>query len=175
MTRLIIGIMCGILLSFISVSIFDQWNTLIEAQRIFENTNNNVFQATSRAISTLVGANFSFDIFNYFQSLPYTIQGFFQPAFFACFFLGFISGAISIGIKKGLIASFLVIIITFLLWIILSIFSGEDLMALFQGTELIKTIGGTLSAILSGMFGGILGGYLTGNYPKLKQENYNKD
>ena len=167
MTRIILGVLSGILLSFISVSLFDQWNTLMTAQMFME-TNNNFFQATSK----LIGANFQFDIISFFQIWPnYSVQEFFQPAFFGCLFIGFISGAISIGTKRGIMASFLVIIITFLMWIILSIFSGVDLMALFQGTQLIATIGGILSALLSGLLGGMFGGFLTGKYPTLKKND----
>jgi hypothetical protein len=115
-------------------------------------------------ISTLLSANFEFNLIGFFGSGPYTIPGFFEPAFLSCLFLGFLSGVIVQGIKRGMIGSFLVIIITLLMWIIFSIFSGQDLMSIFTGTQLIETIGGILGALLAGVGGGLLGGYLGGPY-----------
>ncbi|MBY9007619.1 MAG: hypothetical protein KGD63_12785 [Candidatus Lokiarchaeota archaeon] len=165
MARLIIGVLGGVLLSFISVSIFQAWVPIETAQLIIE-TNGNFFQATSE----MVGANFKFDIIGFFLSWPnYSIQTFFSPAFFGCALIGFIAGILSIGVKRGIMASVLVIIITFLMWILFSIFSGEDLMSLFQGIQLRATIGGVLGALLSGISGGIIGGFLTGKYPNIKR------
>ncbi|TXT64907.1 MAG: conserved membrane protein of unknown function [Promethearchaeota archaeon] len=155
--RLAIGVVVGLVLSFFSVSLFDQWNTLSMAVTLGQY---NFFSG----ISTLLSANFEFNLIGFFASGPCTIPGFFQPAFLSCLFLGFLSGVIVQGIKRGMIGSFLVIIITLLMWIIFSIFSGQDLMSIFTGTQLIETIGGILGALLAGVGGGLLGGYLGGPY-----------
>ena len=160
MAKLLIGVVIGILLSFISVAIFNAWESLETAQLIMD-TNGNFFQATS----VLIGANFKFDIIGFFMSWPnYSIQTFFLPAFFGCAFIGFVAGALSIGVKRGIMASFSVIIIVFLLWILFNIFSGEDLMALFQGNQLVETLGGIFSAMLGAIIGGLIGGAVSGPY-----------
>ncbi|GAH25319.1 unnamed protein product, partial [marine sediment metagenome] len=89
------------------------------------------------------------------------------PQLLACIFIGFLSGTISKGLKRGLIASILVIIIAFLIWMLLSVISGEDLMALFQGAQLFSTIGGIFSAILGSVIGGVLGGLISGPYEEV--------
>ncbi|MBD3215696.1 MAG: hypothetical protein GF311_24000, partial [Candidatus Lokiarchaeota archaeon] len=151
--RLAIGVVVGLILSFFSVSLFNEWTTLNMAVTLGQY---NFFSG----ISTLLSANFEFNLIGFFASGSYTIPGFFQPAFLSCLFLGFLSGVIVQGIKRGIIGSFLVIIITLLMWIIFSIFSGQDLMSFFTGTQLIETIGGILGALLAGGGGGLLGGYL---------------
>ena len=37
-------------------------------------------------------------------------------------------------------------------------------MALFQGTQLIETLGGIISAIIGGFIGGLVGGLISGPY-----------
>ncbi|MBD3196024.1 MAG: hypothetical protein GF317_13280 [Candidatus Lokiarchaeota archaeon] len=157
MARLAIGIVVGVLLSFISVSLFDMWSTFVLAETISQY---NIL----KAMSTLIGANFEFDIITFFTSGPYTLPNFFQPALLSCIFLGIISGAIAKGLKRGTMASFLVITISILIWILISIVSGEDLMALFQGAQLISTVGGILGALIAGILGGLLGGLISGPY-----------
>jgi hypothetical protein len=78
-----------------------------------------------------------------------------------------VSGTISKGLKRGVIASSLVIIIGFLIWMLLSVISGEDLMALFQGAQLSVTVGGILSAILGAVIGGLIGGFISGPYEEV--------
>ena len=113
-----------------------------------------------------IGANFKFDIIAFFTGTP-SITEFFAPQLLACIFIGYVSGTISKGLKRGLIASSLVIIIGFLIWMLLSVISGEDLMALFQGAQLYVTIGGILSAILGAVIGGLLGGFISGPYEEI--------
>lgn len=155
--KLPIGISIGIVLSFFSVSLFDQWDTFHKAA-IFAPYN------IIHTFSSLVGANFKFDIITYFALGPYTIENFFQPALLGCIFIGFMAGIIAKGLKRSIIASFLVIVISLLIWIILYIFSGEDLGALFQGTLLIPTVGGMIGGLMGGLFGGLLAGLLTLSY-----------
>ncbi|TXT67319.1 MAG: conserved membrane protein of unknown function [Promethearchaeota archaeon] len=154
MVRLGIGIGIGIALSFFSVSLFNQWQTFRTAILFSE-------YDILQGIGTLVEDLFEFDIINFFSVGPYTITNFFQPAFLACLLMGFVSGAISGGLKRGFIAGTLVIIISLLIWICLSIFSGQDLIALFQGAQLLDTIGGILGALSGGVLGGIAGGSAT--------------
>ena len=54
--------------------------------------------------------------------------------------------------------------VNILLWIIFSIVSGEDLMALFQGTQLSETLGGIISGLLGAFIGGSIGGLISGPY-----------
>jgi len=119
-----------------------------------------------KVIVIQIGANFKFDLLAFFTGTP-NIADFFAPQLLASIFIGFLSGAISKGLKRGLIASSLVIIIDFLIWMLLSVISGEDLMALFQGAQLSGTIGGILSAILGAILGGLLGGIISGPYEEV--------
>jgi len=116
-----------------------------------------------KVIVIQIGANFKFDLLAFFMG-TLSIDDFFAPQLLASIFIGFLSGAISKGLKRGLIASSLVIIIDFLIWMLLSVISGEDLMALFQGVQLSGTIGGILSAIFGAIIGGLLGGIISGPY-----------
>ncbi|MBA7572529.1 hypothetical protein ES708_14312 [subsurface metagenome] len=50
---------------------------------------------------------------------------------------------------------------------LLSVISGEDLMALFQGTQLSVTIGGMLTAIIGSIIGGLIGGVISGPYEEV--------
>ncbi len=123
-----------------------------------------------KVIVLQIGANFKFDLLAFFTGTP-NIAGVFAPQLLACIFIGFLSGTISKGLKRGLIASSLVIIITFLIWMLLSVISGEDLMALFQGPQLFGTIGGILSAILGAIIGGLIGGFVSGPYEEVYIKN----
>jgi hypothetical protein len=116
-----------------------------------------------KVVILMIGANFKFDLISFFLETP-TIFEFFAPQLLASIFIGFLSGTISKGFKRGLIASIIVIITDVLVWILLSVISGEDLMALFQGAQLSATIGGILTAILGAILGGALGGFLSGPY-----------
>jgi hypothetical protein len=155
--KLPIGVVVGIILSFFSVSLFDQWKTFSDAL-VFAPYN------IIETFAWLIGANFEFDIISYFAFGPYTIQNFFQPALLGCIFIGFTSGIIARGLKRSILASLLVIIISLLIWIILYIFSGQDLGALFQGTLLIPTVGGMIGALAGGLLGGLLAGLATISY-----------
>jgi hypothetical protein len=116
-----------------------------------------------KVIILQIGANFKFDLLAFFTGTP-SIAEFFAPQVLACIFIGYVSGTISKGLKRGVIASSLVIIIGFLIWMLLSVISGEDLMALFQGAQLSVTVGGILSAILGALIGGSIGGLISGPY-----------
>jgi len=119
-----------------------------------------------KVIILQIGANFKFDLLAFFTGTP-SITEFFAPQVLACIFIGYVSGTISKGLKRGVIASSLVIIIGFLIWMLLSVISGEDLMALFQGAQLFVTVGGILSAILGAVIGGLLGGFISGPYEEV--------
>ncbi|MBY8990472.1 MAG: hypothetical protein KGD58_06930 [Candidatus Lokiarchaeota archaeon] len=154
--RLIFGIIIGIILSFFSVFFFNMTGVITQIKQY-------VGSDTIKAASLLVGANFDFDMISFFTSNP-TILGFFAPELLAWIFLGFLSGAIAKGTKRGVVTGLLIVVIDVLLWIIFSIVSGEDLMALFQDTQLSETLGGIISAILGAFIGGGLGGLISGPY-----------
>ncbi len=157
--RLVLGIIVGILFSFFTVFFFNMEATILQIQ---------VYLQTDilKVIILQIGANFKFDLLAFFTGTP-SITEFFAPQVLACIFIGYVSGTISKGLKRGVIASSLVIIIGFLIWMLLSVISGEDLMALFQGVQLFVTVGGILSAILGAVIGGLLGGFISGPYEEV--------
>ena len=116
-----------------------------------------------RVAAKLVGANFDFDMISFFTGSP-TLIGFFVPEILAWIFIGYITGSIAKGLKRGVLASSLVVIIVLLIWILLSIITGEDLMLLFQGPQLIETLGGIISAFVGVLIGGLFGGLVSGPY-----------
>ncbi len=157
--RLVLGIIVGIVFSFFTVFFFNMEATIIQIQ-IYLQTD------ILKVIILQIGANFKFDLLAFFTGTP-SITEFFAPQVLACIFIGYVSGTISKGLKRGLTASSLVIIIGFLIWMLLSVISGEDLMALFQGAQLFVTVGGILSAILGAVIGGLLGGFISGPYEEV--------
>jgi hypothetical protein len=154
--RLVISIIVGIVLSFFSAFFF---NMMVILNQIELYAGNDVI----RIAALLVGANFNFDMISYFTGSP-SILGFFAPEILAWIFIGYISGTIVKGFKRGVIASSLVVVVVLSIWIILSIFSQVDLMALFQGNQLIETLGGIFSAFVGVLIGGTVGGLISGPY-----------
>ncbi len=154
MVRLAIGVGVGIILSFFSVSLFNEWETFRTSLQFSQ-------YSVLQAIGNLIGDIFDFDIIHFFSSGPYNIDNFFQPALLACLLMGLISGAIARGLRRGFIAGVLVIVLSLLIWICLSIFAGTDLISLFQGPQLIETIGGILGALTGGILGGLAGGFIS--------------
>lgn len=154
--RLILGIIIGIVLSFFSVFFFNMENLI---NQIKTNANSDLL----KAIALLVGANFKFDIIAFFSG-TLTVTGFFAAQLLAWLFIGYVSGSIAKGLKRGIISSVLVVVVVLLIWIILSIISGVDLMALFQGNQLTETLGGIFSAFLGAFIGGLIGGLVSGPY-----------
>ena len=157
--RLVLGIIVGIVFSFFTVFFFNMEATILQIQ-IYLQTD------ILKVIILQIGANFKFDLIAFFTGTP-SFTEFFSPQLLACIFIGYVSGTISKGLKRGLIASSLVIIIGFLIWMLLSVISGEDLMALFQGAQLSVTVGGILSAVLGAVLGGLLGGFISGPYEEI--------
>ncbi len=154
--RLIFGILIGIILSFLTVFLFNMENIF---NQIIITADSNLL----KAVALLIGANFKFDILAFFSG-SITVAGFFAAQLLAWLFMGYISGTIAKGLRRGIIASLLVVVVDILLWIILSIVSGEDLMALFQGVQLSETLGGIISAFLGAFIGGLTGGLISGPY-----------
>ncbi|MFX1378061.1 MAG: hypothetical protein ACFFA4_03120 [Promethearchaeota archaeon] len=154
--RLVISIIVGVILSFFTVFFF---NMMVILNQIELEAGSNLL----RIASLLVGANFDFDMISFIIGSP-SVLGFFAPEILAWVFISYISGTIAKGFRRGVIASILVVVIVLLIWILLSIFSGEDLMALFQGNQLIETLGGIISAFVGGLIGGTIGGLISGPY-----------
>jgi len=154
--RLIIGIIVGIILSFFTIFFF---NMMVIINQIESYAGNDLI----RIASLLVGANFNFDMISFFTETP-SILGFFAPEILAWLFISYITGTLAKGLRRGIISSLLVVIVVLLIWIILSIISGEDLMALFQGNQLTVTLGGIISAFLGAFTGGLIGGLVSGPY-----------
>ena len=154
--RLVIGITVGIVLSFFTVFFFNMM-VILNQINLYAGTN------VLRTLALLIGSNFNFDMISFILGSP-SILGFFAPEILAWIFIGYITGSIAKGIRRGTIASVLVVIVVLLIWIILSIISGEDLMALFQGTQLTETLGGIISALIGILIGGVIGGLISGPY-----------
>jgi hypothetical protein len=154
--RLIFGIIAGIILSFFTVFFFNMTGIVALIKQ-------NVRSNPIKAASLLVGANFDFDMISFFTGTP-TFLGFFAKELLAWILIGLLTGIISKGLKRGITAALLVVVIDILFWIIFSIISGEDLMALFQGTQLSETLGGIISALIGAFIGGSIGGLITGPY-----------
>jgi len=157
--RLLLGIVVGIVFSFFTAFFFNMEEIIIQLQ-LYSQID------VLKFIIILIGANFKFDLFSIFTGSS-TIIAFFAPQLLASIFIGYLSGTISKGLKRGLIASFLVIIIDILIWMLLSVISGEDLMALFQGTQLSVTIGGIITALIGAIIGGLIGGVISGPYEEV--------
>jgi len=154
--RLVIGIIVGVTMSFFSVFFYNM-TVILEQIQLYAGTE------PLKIASLLVGANFNFDMISYLADSP-SILGFFAPELLAWIIIGYISGTISKGLKRGVIASMLVVVIVLLIWIILSIISRIDLMTLFQGSQLIETLGGIISAFIGVLIGGSVGGLISGPY-----------
>ncbi|TFG20710.1 MAG: hypothetical protein EU533_05925 [Promethearchaeota archaeon] len=152
--RLVIGIIIGICFSFITVFFFHMEEVILQIELYLGSD-------PLRVIIEMIGANFEFDIISFFTGTPSLVE-FFAPQILATIFIGYLSGTIAKGIKRGLTAGTIVIIIDLLIWILLSVIVGEDLMALFQVPQLSSTIGGILSAMIGAVFGGFLGGLIAG-------------
>jgi hypothetical protein len=154
--RLVIGIIVGIILSFFTAFFFNMMAILNQIS-LYAGTD------ILRTLALLIGSNFNFDMISFITGSP-SILGFFAPEILAWIFIGYITGSIAKGIRRGTVASVLVVIVVLLIWIILSIVSGEDLMALFQGTQLTETLGGIVSAFIGVLIGGVVGGLISGPY-----------
>ena len=154
--RLIFGILIGIILSFLSVFFFNM-ESIFNQIEIYADTD------LLKATALLIGANFKFDIIEFFSG-TLTVAGFLAAPLLAWLFIGYISGSIAKGLRRGIIASLIVVVVDILLWIIFNIISGEDLMALFQGVRLSETLGGIISALLGAFIGGLAGGLISGPY-----------
>ncbi len=157
--RLVIGIIIGVVFSFFTVFFFNM-------HYIFEVIRTTAESDFLKLVTLLIGANFKFDIISFFTGTP-SFADFFASQLLAMIFIGFLSGSISKGLRRGLIASALVIVVNLLIWMLLSVIGGEDLMALFQGPQLVSTIGGILTAIIGALLGGLLGGLISGPYEEV--------
>jgi len=156
--RLVIGIIVGIVFSFFTIYFFNIEYIIRQIQVYLQID-------ILKVIVIQIGANFKFDLIAFFTGTQDIAEV--APQLLASIFIGFLSGTIAKGLKRGLIASTLVIIVAFLIWMLLSVISGEDLMALFQGPQLSSTIGGILSASLGAIIGGLIGGFVSGPYEEV--------
>jgi hypothetical protein len=157
--RLVIGIIVGIAMSFFSIFFFNMTDLLTQLNLYLETD-------PLKSVIVLLGANFKFDIISFFTEAP-NFFDFFSPQLLASIFIGFLSGCIAKGLKRGFLASLIVIVVVFLIWMLLSVVSGEDLMALFQEGQLSATVGGVLSALLGSIIGGLIGGLISGPYEEV--------
>ena len=157
--RLVIGIIVGICFSFLTVFFFNMDNVILRIELYLGSD-------PLKVIILMIGANFEFDIISFFANNPGFLE-IFSPQILASIFIGYVSGTIVKGGKRGVTASSLVIVVDFLIWMLLSVISGEDLMALFQGAQLSATIGGVLTGMIGVLIGGLLGGLITGPFEEI--------
>ncbi|MHA1273073.1 MAG: hypothetical protein ACTSQP_04865 [Promethearchaeota archaeon] len=157
MARLAIGIIVGTILSLFSVSIVSGWAPLSSAAKLF---NSNIILA----LTTLLSANFGFDFISIITSLDAKNVWAVSNIIAAWLITGYVAGSIAKGASRGLICGLLVAVIALLLWILLGVFANIDIMSLFQGSNLMSTIGGIVGAIVCGLIGGLLGGAVSGPY-----------
>ncbi len=154
--RLVFGILIGVGLSFFSIYFFNMYDLLSQI-RAHAGTN------FVKALSIAIGSNFQFDLVSVITGTPTTF-GFFIPQVVIWFVLGYFCGTIAKGAKRGLQTSFLLVVIVFVIWIMLSIFSQVDLMSMFSGNQLIFTSGGLFVSLVGGLVGGSIGGYISGPF-----------
>jgi len=154
--RLTFGILIAVGFSFFSPYFFNMIDLISQIQSY---TGTNIVKAVAIAL----GSNFRFDFVSVWTGTPTTL-GFFVPQIVVWFVLCYICGTIAKGTKRGVMSSFLVIVIVFILWIMLSIFSQVDLMAIFSGNQLLYTLGGLLVSLVGGLAGGLIGGKISGPY-----------
>jgi hypothetical protein len=122
-----------------------------------------IFRANfMRGVAMLLGSNFNFDLISLLLRGNTDVIRFFAPAVLAWMFVGYVTGTISKGLRNGFNSSVLVFVVVVLIWILLYILVGEDLMSLFQGNQLLSTIGGLSSALLATLIGGVAGGIVSG-------------
>ena len=155
--RLIFGILVPILLSFFTVYFFN----MEELMKIIVSdlAQNDVL----KGLSYVLTANFSLDPSSIFSGLD-TPFGFFIPHVVVWLFLGYICGTITKGFKRSIMGTAIVVIIDLLLWILLSVIAGVDLMSMFTGIQLSQTLLAILIAFLGAIIGGILGSLVSGPY-----------
>ena len=154
MARLVIGIIVGIAISLVSVSMFSLWTLRISK---------NILQT----MVILFGSNFSYNILGSVGKIvKMDIIGFLflPPVLLSWLLVGYVSGGIAKGVKRGIMAGLLVLVVDLLVWILLSVVTGADLMAMFQGNQLFVTLGGIGTGAIGGVLGGLLGGLTSGKY-----------
>ena len=154
-TRFIGSVVVGILLSFISVALFTMWESMFQLKRIFKSS-------FLRGLAMLLGTNFSFDFISFLFRGNWDVIKFLAPALLAWLFVGYITGTIAKGTRNGFISGVLVWVIVLLIWILLSIVAGEDLMAFFQGNRLFITLGGILGSFIGVSISSVIGGFISG-------------
>lgn len=154
-TRFIGSVVIGILLSFISVALFTMWESMFQLNRIFK-------ASFLRGLAMLLGTNFRFDFISYLIRGDLDVFKFLAPPLLAWLFVGYIVGTIAKGARNGFISGILVWVIVLLIWILVSIIAGEDLMAFFQGNQLFMTLGGIAGSFIGSFVGSVLGGFISG-------------
>jgi hypothetical protein len=148
-------VVVGILLSIVSVALFTQWQSLYQLESIFRSS-------FLRGFAMLLGTNFSFNIIAFVTKGEWAITYFFAPALLAWLFVGYIVGTISKGARNGVISGILTWAIVMLIWILVAIIAGEDLMSFFQGNQLYMTLGGIGGSALGVSISSATGGYISG-------------
>ena len=154
-TRFIVSVIVGISLSFVSVALFTKWASLYQLESIFKSS-------FLRGLAMLLGSNFSFNIIAFVTKEEWAITYFFAPALLAWIFVGYITGTIAKGSRNGVISGLLAWVIVLLIWILVAIIAGEDLMAFFQGNRLFVTLGGIGGSCLGVSISSALGGFISG-------------
>jgi len=163
MVKLVVGIVVGVILSFFSVSLFTQFQPYYELSG-FLGQSDEWFDIL-RWITIYIEYSFDYDFFSLILgNTELSVYSIFSPVLLSWIFVGVISGIIVNGIKRGVMASSISAIVFILIWILMGIIAGRDLMNLFQGINLLVTLGGILGALIGSILGGIIGGVISGPY-----------
>lgn len=157
MARLVVGIIVGILLSLISVSLFTMWS-------VIQSIGGFAGIISLNGLVTLLGANFGWDALSFFMNISsFSIEGLFNSVLLGWLFVGIVAGGIAKGISRGISATAIVLVVNLLLWILLALLDGEDIAAWFT-SGLMTTLGGIIGAAIGAILGGLIGGAISGPY-----------
>lgn len=152
-----VGILIGLFFCFNAAWAFNGWTGIDIALGIFViNPTAGIYNYVSKAFTA------DLDIIGFFSAPPADIIMFFTGLFNSTMLTWIISAGIAAciakGLKKGLMAAVIVYVSALLIWILLGILSGVDLLAMFSGDALIGSVG----TILGGLIGILIGGSLFG-------------
>ncbi|MCP4760597.1 MAG: hypothetical protein GY870_02375 [archaeon] len=113
------------------------------------------------ALYEFVWISFRFNIFNLatmeLGSAIFFAE--FYPPAMSWFFASLISGTIVKGIKRGVLLSWVIVLSTVIIWLILAVLGGANISGIFF-INISDTIGGILTALIAASLGGLMGGLI---------------
>ena len=156
MARLIVGVIVGVILSFFTVSMFTAGKPFNEMAPLLA-------YDPVRWFHGILDYNFDYNVIFIFTNISsFSIKTFFAPVFLSWTTLGFIASTIAKGLKRGIMAAYLSAVVVILIWLLAGVLAAVDLMSLFQGAEMLDTVGGMLGSLFGVFLGGLAGGAISG-------------